>query len=129
MSISLNSMTKFKTRLLPQLEQYISDNKTVPPLIATALAGQILFYRGERNGDKIELADSPKWLALFNEQWQQHQQGSITTYELVSSVLAANWHWDKDLNEIAGLTDKVTEQLSLMLSSSVEQTLVNLLES
>ena len=129
MSISLNSMTKFKTRLLPQLEQYISDYKTVPPLIATALAGQILFYRGERNGDKIELADSPKWLALFNEQWQQHQQGSITTNELVSSVLAANWHWDKDLNEIAGLTDKVTEQLSLMLSSSVEQTLVNLLES
>ena len=46
-------MTKFKTRLLPQLEQYISDYKTVPPLIATALAGQILFYRGGEMATKL----------------------------------------------------------------------------
>ncbi|WP_421420191.1 tagaturonate reductase (plasmid) [Pseudoalteromonas lipolytica] len=123
MSISLNSMTKFKTRLLPQLEQYIVDNKTVPALIATAIAGQILFYRGERNGQPIELSDSPEWITLFKSIWQQHQDGAITLKELVSSVLGAEWHWEKDLNELTGLTDLVTEQLNSMLTTSVEETL------
>jgi len=123
MSISLNSMTKFKTRLLPQLEQYIVDNKTVPALITTAIAGQILFYRGERNGQPIELSDSPEWITLFKSIWQQHHDGAITLKELVSSVLGAKWHWDKDLNELTGLTDLVTEQLNSMLTTSVEETL------
>lgn len=129
MSISLNSMTKFKTRLLPQLEQYITDNKTVPPLIATAIAGQILFYRGQRNDEQIELADSPEWLELFKSLWQQHQDGAMSLTELVSAVLAAEWHWDKNLNNLPGLTAAVTDQLANMLNTSVVDTLTKQLES
>lgn len=123
MAISLNSMTKVKTRLLPQLLTFVESKKTVPPMMAMALAGQILFFKGERNGEKIALSDSEQWLELFNTLWTSYTNKEIDITKLVSEVLGAQWHWEQDLNSVPGLTAQVSESLQAMLDQGVSAVL------
>ncbi|MDN4501102.1 tagaturonate reductase [Alteromonadaceae bacterium BrNp21-10] len=127
MSISLNSMTKFHTRIMPQLLTYVERNKRVPEMMAAALAGQILFYRGKRGDDNIELTDGEKWLNLFAQLWSDYQAGAITVQELVQSVLAAQWHWQQDLSLVSGLTQTVADYLQQMLDNGVRPTLTKIM--
>jgi tagaturonate reductase len=128
MSISLNSMTKFKTRLLPQLLTYIETNNAVPPMIANAIAGQILFYRGKRDEQAIELSDSEQWLEQFKASWAKYDHSLISVEQLVTEVLSADWHWEQDLTQVAGLSQTVTTQLSAMLDQGVAEVLTKALE-
>lgn len=128
MSISLNSMTKFKTRLVPQLLKYVEDKGSVPVMVANAIAGQALFYRGVRNDEAIELSDSPEWLARFKVLWSKHDDKVISTNDLVGEVLSAAWHWEMDLTEVDGLQDVVSTQLSAMLAHGVAAVLTESLE-
>jgi tagaturonate reductase len=123
MAISLNSMTKFKTRLLPQLVKFVENKKSVPNMMAMAIAAQILLFKGERNGEKIALSDGEQWLALFDKLWSSHNNKNINTTQLVTQVLAAKWHWEQDLNEISGLTEQVSQYLQAMLTSGVRELL------
>ncbi len=123
MAISLNSMTKFHTRLVPQLLKYVEINNSVPPMIAHALAGQIFFYGGVRNDEKIALVDSDKWLTLFSATWQKFHAKEITIEQLVSAVLSANWHWGQDLTEVDGLAFAVTSALAKFIKSGVRTAL------
>ena len=123
LSISLNSMTKFKTRILPQLLTYVKTRQSVPKMMALALAGQILFYKGVRNNEAIALSDSSQWLETFKTLWQKFDADTITLKELVSDVLGATWHWENNLNDIPGLTDAVTTHLQNMLVNGVANTL------
>jgi len=121
MAISLNSMTKFKTRLLPQLLTFVDSQKAIPSMMAMAMAGQILFFKGDRNGEKIALSDSEQWLTLFSELWTSYANNDIDVTELVSKVLSAEWHWEQDLNQVTGLTGQVSGYLQGMLTLGVNQ--------
>ena len=46
LSISLNSVSKFKARILPSIEQYVAGQGRVPAHLAFVLAALIAFYRG-----------------------------------------------------------------------------------
>ncbi len=126
-SISLNSMTKFKTRLLPQLNQYVSRKSALPPLMVSALAGQILFYRGKRGDETIALSDDTAWLTLFSDLWLQVEQGKLSVKSLVQEVLGQQEHWEQDLNAIPGLTDAVADTLSAYMSEGVRPVLEKIL--
>ena len=125
LSISLNSMTKFKTRILPQLHTYMKTNNAVPNMMALAIAGQILMYKGLRNEQQIELSDSPQWLELFNTLWHDFDNNTLSLNTLVEQVLGAQWHWESDLNELPELTATVTAHLRNMLTEGVATTLTN----
>ena len=45
-AISLNSVSKFSTRLLPVFKKYIEEKNQVPPLISVSLAALLLMYPG-----------------------------------------------------------------------------------
>jgi len=123
MAISLNSMTKLKTRLLPQLLEFVKDQQAVPKMMAMAIAGQLLFFKGERAGEKIALSDSEQWLSLFAQLWSDHDNNAIAVVDLVKEVLGAQWHWEQDLNDIPGLTGQVSGYLQAMLTLGVNQVL------
>ncbi len=53
LSISLNSMTKYVTRILPQLLAYVGKYHALPTRLTFALAALIVFYRGKRNEEAI----------------------------------------------------------------------------
>ncbi|OCG01465.1 tagaturonate reductase [Gilliamella sp. wkB112] len=122
MSISLNSLTKFKTRLLPQLLTYSQRFNQPPKYISFSLAALIAFYRGEYQGQAISLTDDAHLLERF-KQWQPLYQNDVKT--LVSNVLKMTDHWGQDLNNVVGLTDLVTENLKNILSDDIKNYIPN----
>jgi tagaturonate reductase len=111
LSIALNGMTKYRTRILPQLLASQEKNQLLPPRLTFALAALLAFYRGERNGEMYPLQDDAHWLSRFSGLWSDVRNGSLPLIGLVETVLADEEHWGRDLNTVPGLTVKVTEQL------------------
>ncbi|KAB8306433.1 tagaturonate reductase [Rouxiella chamberiensis] len=111
LSIALNGMTKYRTRILPQLLASQAKNQLLPPRLTFALAALLAFYRGERNGEIYPLQDDAHWLSRFSGLWSDVRNGSLPLIGLVETVLADEEHWGRDLNTVPGLTAKVTEQL------------------
>ncbi|MGR6980357.1 mannitol dehydrogenase family protein [Testudinibacter sp. P27/CKL/0425] len=120
LSISLNSMTKYVTRILPQLLAYVEKYKS---RLTFALAALIVFYRGQRNGEATPLNDDQHWLQHFELWWRQVEQQQISIAQLVSNVLQQREHWQQDLNEIPGLGLQVSEQINSILANGIRTAL------
>ncbi|CFQ43077.1 MULTISPECIES: tagaturonate reductase [Yersinia] len=115
LSIALNGMTKFRTRILPQLLTYQQQQGKLPPRLTFALAALIAFYRGEREGQTYPLQDDAYWLERFSTLWSGVKHSDITLAELVHSVLSDAAHWGQDLTALPQLADQVTEQLQSII--------------
>ena len=111
-SIALNSVSKFKVRVLPSLLTYRERKGELPSLLVTSLASLIVFYRGEYNGTTIPLNDSPEILALFSEAWLQADPAAT-----VHEVLANPTLWDRDLTLIDNLEAAVTREVKGLLAA------------
>lgn len=115
LSIALNGMTKFRTRILPQLLTYREQTGKLPPRLTFALAALIAFYRGERAGENYPLQDDAHWLERYSRLWQGVEQGSVSLTQLVEQVLSDAEHWGQDLNQVPGLGQQLVEQLQAIL--------------
>ncbi|CZX79361.1 tagaturonate reductase [Enterobacter ludwigii] len=115
LSIALNGMTKYRTRILPQLLAGQKATGSLPARLTFALAALIAFYRGERNGESYPVQDDAHWLARFQQLWTQHHDRQITTRQLVKSVLSVSEHWEQDLTQVNGLVEQVTRDLDAIL--------------
>lgn len=111
MSIALNSMSKFETRLLPSILDYIERNGKLPEKLVFSLAALIRFYKGERKGEKIDLADNPEYLEMFSELWGNYDGTKDNLGQIVEKVLGLDGLWKMDLNQIEGLKALVTGYL------------------
>ncbi len=107
LDISLNSVAKFKARLLPQLLSYSETHGDAPLRLSFALAGLIMFYKGERDGAPFTLRDSEEVLTLFGEAWRAYQKGETALRDVTDSVLGHEPFWEQDLREISGLSERV----------------------
>ncbi|MEO0732248.1 MAG: tagaturonate reductase [Bacteroidota bacterium] len=99
LDISLNSTSKFRTRLLPSLLAYHEKFGELPHGIVGALGALIEFYSGERNGEPIPLRDAEDRLAFFRELWSSGKNGE----EIVRAVLAREDWWGQDLTKVPDL--------------------------
>ena len=115
LSIALNGMTKFRTRILPQLLAGQTATGQLPARLTFALAALIAFYRAERNGESYPVQDDARWLDRYQQLWAQHRDRQLSTRELVQSVLSARDHWEQDLTQVSGLVDQVTLDLDAIL--------------
>ncbi|MEM6162329.1 tagaturonate reductase [Erwinia sp. P6884] len=111
LSIALNGMTKYRTRILPQLLASQQKNGVLPPRLTFALAALLAFYRGERDGQTYPLQDDALWLNRFSQLWNGVRSGDTALAELVETVLADKEHWGADLNAVPQLAQAVTEHL------------------
>jgi len=117
--ISLNSMSKYKTRILPQVLETQKRTGKVPKRLAFALAALIRFYKGVReNGDPIPLKDDKVFLDLYGELWKTKDYRKIA-----ETVLGLKEHWDLDLNTIPGFTEAVAGYLGKIDTEGVKQAL------
>ncbi len=119
LSIALNGMTKYRTRILPQLLKGQDTSGKLPARLTFALAALIAFYRGERNGEGYPVQDDAHWLESYQQLWAKHRDQQITTAELVSSVLSVSDHWEQDLTQEPGLVTQVTADLDAILSKGM----------
>ena len=119
MDISLNSMSKYKTRILPQIIEFQKRTGKIPQRLSFALAALIRFYKGVRNNDEtINLKDDKKFLDLYEELWKNNDYLNIT-----KSILGLQEHWDIDLNTVPAMTETVSRYLELIDTLGVKKAL------
>ncbi|WP_047395023.1 tagaturonate reductase [Cetobacterium sp. ZOR0034] len=107
MDISLNSMAKYKSRILPQVLELNSRTGKLSKKLLFSLAALIRFYKGVReNGDAIQLRDDRHHLDMYKELWKTNNYN-----EIAKTVLGLESHWDTDLNAVEGMTDLVAKYL------------------
>ena len=111
MSISLNSISKFKTRVLPSILEYHKRKDALPEKLLFSFASLIAFYRGEYEGKEIQLNDDKKTIAFFYEQWSFVGRSEITLDKMVRNVLSKSSFWGEDLSAITGFVEGITEKL------------------
>ena len=105
-SISLNSISKFKVRVLPSLIGYFKLKQQLPKGLVLALGGLIKLYLSPA----FEPRDDRKNLAFLNNVKTQ----SASNEDLVEAILGNTSFWDVDLNTIPGLTREVLSILDAL---------------
>ncbi|NRT76608.1 tagaturonate reductase [Clostridium beijerinckii] len=114
MSIALNSLSKYKTRDLPSLTEYLKRKGTLPKKLVFSLASLIEFYKGKRGDEDIQLSDDEDILELFKKLWEKYDGTKEGLNKIVTSVLAYEKNWGSNLNEISNLADEVSRYLEII---------------
>ena len=111
MSISLNSWSKFETRVLPSILEYKKRKGSIPQRLAFSLAATIAFYKGQRGEETIALNDDAGAMELLKNAWASSDGSEQAIKQIVTKVLGYEKNWKRDLNQIEGLNDAVTKHL------------------
>lgn len=109
-AIALNSISKFRVRVLPSLLGFIRKSASLPDLLVKSMAALLVFYRGRYKGEQLPVNDTEEVMAYFAEVWR-----SDDPYELVPDVLAKVAFWGQDLNQYPGLSDAVIREVKVLL--------------
>ncbi|MGH0054581.1 MAG: tagaturonate reductase [Sphaerochaetaceae bacterium] len=113
LSISLNSVSKFKTRNLPSLLGYIQKQGSLPKRMVFALSALISFYegteyegsalKGTRNGETYLIQDNKDILEVFASLYREGGSAEVKAKRISRAILSnKNW-WGEDLSAIEGL--------------------------
>ena len=121
LSIALNGMTKFRTRILPQLLAGQKASGKLPARLTFALAALIAFYRAERNGEAYPVQDDAHWIDRYQQLWAQHRDQQISTTDLVKAVLSVSDHWEQDLTQVDRLVEQVAADLDAILTKGMRK--------
>ena len=119
MSIALNSISKYKARVLPTVKDYLSIKGVLPLHPVFSLAALITFYQGKRGEEMISLKDEKEYLDYFSNLFSK----GLSEEDVVKDVLSQSSMWGEDLNNIEGLTQKVTEYYKAINSKGMKAAL------
>ena len=128
-SISLNSVSKWKVRVLPSLMDYQKINGCLPRLLSYSLAALIAFYQncggtGCNRVNAYPVSDSPEIVKFFEELWAEK---SNDTAAIAEAVLKKSDFWDMDLCEIPGLAESVANDLKQIKALGIRASLKGIL--
>jgi tagaturonate reductase len=115
-SIALNSISKFKVRVLPSLLGYVSKYGKAPTHLTFAFACLILFYKGTWKGQALAVDDSSDITDAFAEIWK-----SDNIKEVVQKTLSNIPFWDEDLTTINGLSEALELAINEVNTNGVEE--------
>jgi tagaturonate reductase len=118
LSISLNSVSKFKVRDLTSVLAYYEKFNKAPMTLAYSLAALMTFYKGSgvanremsgiRNGESYPIRDDESVLKAFEALYSENDYSSKEGREsIVSSVLKRTDWWGLDLTTLEGFSDAV----------------------
>jgi tagaturonate reductase len=126
LSISLNSISKYKTRVLPSVEQYLAIKGELPIRLTFALAALITFYRGtevrdgaligHRGGEEYRIQDGQSILETFARLWSKFEDSGEGSRKLTDAILQQEDWWGKDLRQIPGLSQAVSGHVESILN-------------
>ncbi len=109
LSIALNATTKYKTRNLPSVLEYIKKTGQLPNRLLFSLAALLVFFRGERGSEAITLQDNPEFLEMYQDLWASYDGSYESVEKIVDGFLGQTSHWEVSLKEIPGFKTYVTE--------------------
>jgi tagaturonate reductase len=122
--ISMNSISKFKLRLLPSLESALSGQGKLPEGIVRALAGLIRFYQVRKvgrdyigtslTGQDYVVRDDQAVLEFFHALSSSFINQKISEREWIVRILINECLWGKDLTQMNGLVGRILQNLAQM---------------
>ncbi|WP_298238564.1 tagaturonate reductase [uncultured Algibacter sp.] len=115
-SIALNTVSKFKVRVLPSLLGYVEKFNKLPVNLTFSLACLIRFYKGDWKDNSLPINDAENVVAFFNDVWKDPDYHSIA-----QNVLSNTDFWGSDLNQIVNLTDGITHALKEIDTNGIEK--------
>ncbi|UKM66461.1 tagaturonate reductase [Flavobacteriaceae bacterium GSB9] len=119
-SIALNSISKFKVRVLPSLLGYVDVNGKLPTNLTFAFACLIRFYKGTWNGESLPVQDSEDIVANFAKIWESNDYQKVA-----KEVLSTEAYWGEDLTKVENLTDAVALALKEIEANGIEEGFAN----
>ena len=106
-SIALNSISKFKVRVLPSLLEYIKKEKRLPLHLVFAFACLIRFYKGSWEGQDLPVNDNTAIVDNLSAIWESD------SYEVIADMVLQNKeYWGEDLTEIPQLKEAIASALT-----------------
>ncbi|TQI69318.1 tagaturonate reductase [Gramella sp. Hel_I_59] len=114
-SIALNSISKFKVRVLPSLLGFQQKFDRLPLRLTFAFACLIRFYDGKWKGESLPVKDDEATVSTLKKIWESHSYN-----EIAKNVLSKTEFWDSDLNEIPGLKQHIAYALELIDNKGIE---------
>ena len=129
LDISLNSVSKFKSRCLPPLFDYIEKYNKLPSVLLFGFAALIAFYKGVWIDGKYigscadrsyEIRDDIDILRFFENEWKKPDT-------VVKNTLMNEDLWGRDLTEIDGLWTTVDKYLHSIVNEGVYKAIIAML--
>lgn len=132
LDISLNSVSKWKARVLPSFKDYYEHNKICAPLLSMSFAGLLEFYKSSnlengvintcrKDGTAYTVRDGADVLEFFA------LNADKPIKEYVNAVMKNVDFWGEDLTSFEGFENAVADALESMNAMGVRATLENLL--
>jgi len=91
-SIALNSISKFKVRVLPSILSYQEKYYKLPAHLTFAMACLLRFYKGQWKGDSLPVQDDAAVVAAIQKAWE-----APTLEQMLQTVLANESYWGLNL--------------------------------
>ncbi|MCI1956059.1 MAG: tagaturonate reductase [Oscillospiraceae bacterium] len=127
LSISLNSVSKWKARILPTFRDNYAATKTPPKYLTFSFAALMAFYTsdilengvliGNRGGEAYEIRDDRKVLEFF----AANSKGK-STRAFVTAFASNTGFWGEDLTKYSGFVDLVTKDLEDIRKNGMQAT-------
>ncbi|WP_419214079.1 tagaturonate reductase [Maribacter sp. X9] len=115
-SIALNSISKFKVRVLPSLLEYVKRENKLPVKTVFAFACLLRFYKGDWKGESLPLNDDAEVMAEFAEIWKSDQLEKVAEKALKNAE-----YWGEDLTQVDGLTTAMTMALESIEAHGIQE--------
>jgi len=114
--IALNSISKFKARVLPTILDYHQKTGEFPKALTLSFAALLVLY----TDSEYKITDSADVLEFFHE--QNHEQKSKNDIDqIVKTTLSKQDFWGMDLSKLPGLCEKVAKYLYRILAHGIEK--------
>ncbi|MCM1252097.1 MAG: tagaturonate reductase [Clostridium sp.] len=127
LSISLNSVSKWRARCMPSFLGYIEKEGKIPTHLTFSLAALMAFYTGteirdkaligHRDGQEYNIMDDAAVLEFFAA------NSSKEPKEFAHAVLANTDFWGQDLSALAGVEDAIVSYLTDIRAMGMRKTM------
>ncbi|WP_250620920.1 hypothetical protein [Bacillus subtilis] len=107
LDIALNGVSKFRTRILPSLLDYVEQKKQLPMKLVFSLSSLIYFYRA--HAEKIK--DDETVLAFMKDVFEEVNKSNEA---IAAKVLSCESLWGRNLTDIHDLVHAVADQLTFI---------------
>ncbi|MCL2588335.1 MAG: tagaturonate reductase [Oscillospiraceae bacterium] len=131
LSICLNSVAKWKARILPSLKDSLAATGKLPTCLTFSFAALATFYRsaeqgencliGKRGGETYEIRDDAQVLSFFAE------HAALPHADFAKALLGNTAFWGEDLNKLGDMTQQIATHLEAIEKNGMRQTLEALL--
>lgn len=134
-SITLNSVSKWKVRVLPTVKDFVAANGKAPAGLAFSLAALLNFYHGQfdaageyvgtREAGSYPIRDNAEVLSALSAAWAGYQAGEDLSAR-VAGILADATLWGEDLNAVGDLAAQVVTALTAIKAKGVKTAMAEL---